>query len=150
MKPLILFAACLVMASNAFGRIGETLEECNTRYGKVTMIGDEAHFKKKGMSIIIWFRDKKAALIKFLADHKMSDVEIDTLLKANGGASEWIKVSETKYKGAWGTADNKVIAWYKENDGFFGLPHLTIVTQQEADLRRKEDEEKDKKTLKDF
>jgi hypothetical protein len=90
----------LAMASPASARLGETVQECRKRYGKEIEVDNEngvMAFEKEGWMIAVMFHKGRAGALSFqhkkepggIFNPKISDVEIATLLKANGGGQEW-------------------------------------------------------------
>jgi len=101
MKTLLfglLLITLLALPRNTQCRIGETLEECKTRYGKpVEIKKDTALFFKNGMTVSAHFVDGKVDQITYyrtdLKDSKKticpSDAEVDILLQANAHEGSW-------------------------------------------------------------
>ena len=88
----------LALPRNSQCRIGETLEECKTRYGKpVEIKKDTALFFKNGMTVSAHFIDGKVDQITYYRtdpkDSKKticpSDAEVDILLQANAHDGSW-------------------------------------------------------------
>lgn len=93
-----LFFAALMITGNAFGRIGETVEQCAARYGAPISVDASTGFhsyQKSGMDIICKFTAGQCAVIVYTHTDRdvlghgseMSSEEIDTLLHANGGTT---------------------------------------------------------------
>ena len=101
MKTLLfglLLITLLALPRNTQCRIGETLEECKTRYGKpVEIKKDTALFFKNGMTVSAHFIDGKVNQITYYRtdpkDSKKticpSDAEVDILLQANAQDGPW-------------------------------------------------------------
>ena len=79
-------------------RIGETLEECKTRYGNPAEIKkDTALFSKNGMTVSVHFIDGRVdAITYYKTDPKNSkkticpsDAEVNILLQANAQDGPW-------------------------------------------------------------
>ena len=94
----LLLVAILALARNTQCRIGETLEQCKTRYGKpVEIKKDRALFLKNGMTVSAHFVDGKVDQITYYRtdpkDSKKklcpSDAEIEILLLANAHDGSW-------------------------------------------------------------
>jgi hypothetical protein len=87
MKYLLLLAL-LTLTANA--RMGETLAECEARYGKGKRVGERVEFAKGDIAITVHFgKDEKCDYIfftayKVLSRRPFSDDERGGLLKANG------------------------------------------------------------------
>ena len=101
MKTLLfglLLIALLAFPQYSQCRIGETLEECKTRYGKpVELKKDTAFFFKNGMTVAAHFINGKVDQITYYKtdpkDSKKticpSDAEVHILLQANAQGSSW-------------------------------------------------------------
>jgi hypothetical protein len=101
MKTLLfglLLITLLALPRNTQCRIGETLEECKTRYGKpVEIKKDTALFFKSGMTVSVHFIDGKVVEIRYYKtdpkDSKKticpSDAEVEILLQANAQDGPW-------------------------------------------------------------
>ena len=94
----LLLVALLALPRNTQCRIGETLEQCKTRYGKpVEIKKDTALFIKNGMTVSAHFVDGKVDQITYYRtdpkDSKKticpSDAEIEILLLANAHDGSW-------------------------------------------------------------
>ncbi len=108
---ILLFLAVTLGFSPLSARVGETLDQCNKRYGKaistpqVYDFGDEAkdlayfNFEKNGIAIQIGFLKGNAADLSFHhtgTTGELTQVEIDTLLAANSGGMTWKPVNDGK------------------------------------------------------
>ena len=94
----LLLVALLALPRSTQCRIGETLEQCKTRYGKPAEIKkDTALFFKNGMTVSAHFVDGKVDQITYYRrdpkDSKKticpSDAEIEILLLANAHDGSW-------------------------------------------------------------
>ncbi len=121
MKTSIVLLFLLALASQASARIGETLEQCVTRYGKaVESGGRSAAFKNGGYSITVSFEHKKAVILHYTKEKKnssgdnaqLSDADIAAILKTNGGEQAWEKVERSMPQDGWRTKDRKMFAEY--------------------------------------
>lgn len=56
MKQLLMYlAVAIALSINAQARLGETLEQCKERYGKIASLSDDMHSAQVGdYSLIIW------------------------------------------------------------------------------------------------
>ena len=91
------------IGNQAIARIGETPKQCLKRYGKPysTKVFPDIKevwnwYLKGGFDIRIFFYDGKAGVISFSklgTSKELSENEIQTLLRANGGKRIWIKSS---------------------------------------------------------
>ena len=101
MKTLLfglLLITFVALPRNTQCRIGETMEECKTRYGKpVEIKKDAALFFKNGMTVSVHFIDGKVDQIRYYkTDPKNSkkticpsDAEANILLRANAPDTSW-------------------------------------------------------------
>ena len=101
MKTLLfglLLITLLALPRNTQCRIGETLEECKTRYGKpVEIKKDTALFFKNGITVSAHFTDGKVDQIAYYRtdpkDSKKticpSNAEVDILLQASARGGSW-------------------------------------------------------------
>jgi hypothetical protein len=103
MRNLIIMAV-LVFPLSAWARLGETVAECNARYGtQATTVGAMAPatqgrgWKKNGMIIMAQFMDGRCHLLVIGKEEQnilgnsaeMSQVERQALLDANSNGSTW-------------------------------------------------------------
>jgi len=143
----------LLMPVFAFTRIGETVEECEARYGKTLgKENNELGFRKGGFWIKVTFYQGIAESVSYIKEGpgiKISDNEIAILLQSNSGGKKWkecvfpVNIKGMKY---WETEDGALIAIYHSFDH---IPDdLFIVTKDSLDRQRakeaKEMEEKEK------
>ena len=122
MKTLLfglLLITLLALPRNTQCRIGETLEECKTRYGKpVEIKKDTALFFKNGMTISAHFIDGKVDQITYYkADPKdskkticPSDAEVDILLQANAQEGPWKMELARRNHAIWWNKDRGLAA----------------------------------------
>jgi hypothetical protein len=110
----LLLITLSVLPRTAQCRIGETLEDCKTRYGKpVEIKKDTALFLKNGISVSVHLASGKVDQITYyktgLKDSKKtispSDAEVNILLQANAQDSQW--KMEVSYR-------NHTMWWNKE------------------------------------
>jgi hypothetical protein len=94
----LVLVTLLALLRSAPCRIGETLQECETRYGKpVESKKDTALFFKNGMTVSAHFIDGKVDSITYYKidpkDSKKTiappDAEVDILLQANAQDTSW-------------------------------------------------------------
>jgi hypothetical protein len=104
-----------------FDIIGKTPDVCHEKFGfpgywDFSFIG----FVEKGFHIKIGFLDKKAVEISlrrvnrdsFGIPKKLTDHEIYTIMKSNGGKIEWTLLSNTLDIKIWLTDDEKLLSTY--------------------------------------
>jgi len=104
MKISLLLIAFLAAASTTKARLGESVEQCQIRYGKpLSNMLDESRsgismYSKNDLSVIIHFLNGKADLIRY-SPGQVSTVDLDLaqyLLKVNGRDKEWDQLTDTK------------------------------------------------------
>lgn len=157
MRHLIpaVFLALLIPAS---ARLGETVEQCRTRYGKETLGEAEANgsgrFQKNGISISVDFRDGKAVEIFFSHEAKgltdiftgLPDATIQGLLDANNGGSEWIEDQSDPIKNIGAKVlkrkDGTAVARWDYSRGSLVITAAEEVRRREAEKKKKAEEEK--------
>ncbi|HBJ83173.1 MAG TPA: hypothetical protein DDZ88_04730 [Verrucomicrobiales bacterium] len=133
----------------AHARIGETIAECEARYGKGEAFKGRYIFKKAPMTIACKFTNDicESMMIfhtktdQFRHPAEMSEVEIEVLLEANGQGSAWTKVEAVSVNKEWKTEDGRVRAAY-----YTFSRELYIITsaEMERDAAAKAAEEKAK------
>lgn len=159
MKTLaFLFALILSAIGPAHARIGETLEECQARYGSATEHSKSegiSLFKKSGYIVTCMVTYGKVSVIVFNKEKQresvfnppLSDEEISTLQKANSGGSEWEETTGQfeHSKRTWKSKDGKLISIYdtvKNTMSFMTMEVIQKTLQSTKD--------KDQEKLKDF
>jgi hypothetical protein len=157
MKTLAFLFALIIPAS---ARIGETVEECRDRYGDPVHIDQKAGsmgFLKSGFLIACQFHKGRVGMIIVIKNQKpgeitighaeLSEVEIETLLKANAGGGEWADTTpqfEFVSK-LWGNEKAKRKAFYNT------IQHtLVFITDEYSDVMAKEKADTEQKKLGDF
>ncbi len=103
-KSLILLAGIMLAISSAQARLGETVDECQTRYGepKRIALNDNktgiATYGKNDLVITIHFLNGKADLIRY-SQGQVTTIDLDLakyLLKKNGRDKEWEQLTKTQ------------------------------------------------------
>lgn len=108
-------------------RIGETPEQCITRYGEPVSRDRQAGqmlFIKNGFAIVADFYEGRCASLLFTkleADvmgqpRQLSDEVTSALLFVNGNGSPWKRQAATKTALAWITEDGSLIAFMRVQD----------------------------------
>jgi len=156
-RTLVLFAIIvfIFIPDRSTARIGETPQKCQERYGKpFTDKEDEiVGYKKSGLYIMIDFYEGKAEMISFrkikqnilrMAE-KLSDNEILTLLKANGGKRVWKIRDSISADKEWETEDGEILAQYSIFENI-----LYISTKDCLDRHAEERKAKEEEKLDDF
>jgi hypothetical protein len=143
MRTLLVFC---VLASPAvvFGRIGETLEQCEERYGKARRSdkfvseGEAYHYVRwwiDGMGICAWFAPGgRCVEIKFTG---VSKVERDKLLEKNKEGQEWHEAKLKGYEAAWVSDDEDTYAFSDKNTSSPDRFTFTIVRRTFWERQRK-------------
>ena len=94
MKQILLL---LLLCAPAFGRLGETKDECEKRYGKpVTIDGKIVKYVKNDFVVAIQFVDDKACFLMFThtdPEKIIGETERDEILKANAGNRQIVNVT---------------------------------------------------------
>jgi len=148
----VLLAVMLFLPACVFARIGETPAQCETRYGKAFKTDTDSgmsFFRKGGFLIMVGFHQGKAGLVSYRKEEtdildnakEMSDNEIETLLKANGGNKKWKKREIISMDKEWQTEDGTLFAQYMTMQNY-----LTVVTKEyieREDAKKKAKEKKD-------
>jgi hypothetical protein len=127
MKPLLCLILSLAFFSFAHARLGETLQECEMRYGALLeKTGDPKNpqfiFKKDGTTIGINFLNGKAAQISYMSP-KFSDLEIQKLLEVNSQGSKW--QPDSKRTQSPSTVYSKEENFIREDQGAYA-EHLVL------------------------
>ncbi|MEI6634897.1 MAG: hypothetical protein WCP22_13925, partial [Chlamydiota bacterium] len=133
----------------ALGRIGETPEQCTSRYGESIKTGEDKSmiFKKSGLLIMVDFYDGKADMINFSKAQrnilgkaeKLSENEIQTLLKSNGADRTWKKRDILSMNEEWETEDGVLLAHLESLENFLIVTTKDHMTRAEAKKKQKED-----------
>jgi hypothetical protein len=153
---IIVLGLVLLLPVRVIARIGETPAQCEARYGKPIKSfegTDSVGVRKAGLRGLVGFHEGKADMIVYEKDppdtssqsNKMSDNEIETLLKTNGGDKKWKNTNTISMSPdvsvvikRWETEDGALIAEYEV------LSNMLIVSTK----GRKEREEKSKEAKK--
>jgi hypothetical protein len=158
-QALLLCALAIMLVSTGWARIGETLAQCEERYGRPSpgkpialLPGSETYsFTKAGMEIFCVLLDEKVVAIQYQKEtkdilghsEKMSDVELQKLLDSNS-------------PGVWKKVHSGVAAIFKSEDNslmarFDRLKNqLFIFTEEANDKLEGNQAEKQKDNLEGF
>lgn len=138
MKLLAFFLALVIPA---FGRLGETIVECDKRYGAPTMgaeSNETRYYLKNGIDIQISFRSKKAVSIHYSAHPewgnilgKLTDDQIVEFLKVTSVGGPWLEIkeaaaSDSLFRKKLVRGDGEAEATWE-----YGTNNLTLTTKQE-------------------
>ena len=139
MKMIMLTGLCLsLFTGSAFARIGETVKECNGRYGKPAyeMKKDKyLVYKKSKFLIYVHFHKGRASRIVYQG--KITDETIKTLQKANSDLV-W-RMTEPNL---WLTSNDSIISHHTPKNF-----RLTVMTMEFFKHLKKEESAHDKKRL---
>jgi len=159
---LILLALFGVPSLNA--RIGETLEECEVRYGppvKGPIIDSSIEgaqqyaFAKSGFEVGVTFHQGKAVVLLFSKLEKdalgnsvaMSKAEIEVFLEANQLGGPWVELPSTQtpfmHKG-WFSPDADTAVYNQTKN------YLVIMSKAYLSLANEAKEQKERQNLEDF
>lgn len=154
MKTL-LAALIFISAVKAQARLGETPQECVTRYGQPISIDKETAmlgFRKEGILIAATFRDNACVLISYMKDvteqnpnggGRFSDAEIEVLLESNAnGGGKW-REPLLSFHDVWINDTSQA-----QHDKISGM--FSVMTLAEKERQAAEKAAQDKKNLEDF
>ena len=145
MKNLIKFLLPVALLGVVEARIGETVEECEKRYGKPKVTPDHHFYKKNGYNIAISFHKGKAHSITYgkISKDKISEHEVLILLKANKSDGKWEKengIGKTDWTNGNLSARNTRM----------GSKTLVILTDEWLDLLIEKSKQEETKQLQGF
>ena len=163
LPPFFILTIALFLAlPSTRAHIGETPEQCDTRYGAPVKVEQETDkhdayraYLKSGFIIIALFHQGICDLVAFQkqerdALHESAEIstnEINILLKSNGENSPWIKGADGMHTVCcWNTENGKISATYDSIQSHC----LNIVTSdylKRQDEKRKSEEAKNLKWL---
>lgn len=140
----------------AHARLGETIAQCEARYGKASTIDKDGvtyFYAKPPMFICCKFVNGVCEVIMLAhlerdvlkTPTKMSAVEIDALLEANGKGSTWNKRGVFVSGDEWQTADGLMVAVYYDRNN-----QLCIMTRAELERLNAAKAAEEKAKLKGF
>lgn len=175
MRPVLL--CFLLLAIPAYARIGETVQEIQTRYGKA-LKGVKAEYpatvagiyEKNGFSIIVGFYQnksyyeqfKKIDLTKKAPALPIDQLEQETLLKANCSGCNWTGhvtgkegfggFSLGKHETVYDRSDGLAKATYNDKTMTLVIRSVMVENQDEENKKKREADEKKRQQegLKDF
>jgi hypothetical protein len=103
----------LIFATCAFARIGETLDECKSRYGSAGQIAaDQFTFQSGQLSIVVHIRNGRPVQEDFApqSGNVLSEVDFTQLLQENSEGSSWELTGETATYASYLRKDGKATA----------------------------------------
>lgn len=129
MKVTVLFP--LLCLSTAFARIGETLDECEARYGSKTgsVAADQITFQRGGITIIVRVRDGRSIQEDFApeAGGRLSESQIEQLLNENAEGSTWERNGETPVETDYFRKDGKASARAAKEGAELTMKHAQLI-----------------------
>jgi hypothetical protein len=113
----------LLVPTMAAARVGETIRECDARYGKPTqaeagpIVADsvERTYFKEGFTIEVLFVDGRAETISYLHPSAFTDEQITKLLNNNAQGEVWAEKpnGSSGVYGSWETPKGATAAYFK-------------------------------------
>jgi hypothetical protein len=98
-NAILFWALVLASASPTFARIGETLDECQQRYGSATgdVSASDITFRRDSVIIVIHFRRGKSFQEDFAPESgaRLNEAQIKQFLDENAEGSTWEANGET-------------------------------------------------------
>ena len=125
MKPasILAFLCFLTLPSVAFSRIGETIEQCEGRYGAHlkamdgddVMITESRLYTKNGFNVIVGFSKGICHLCVYtkMDGSALTEVEQKSLLQAEAGSSSWQLLRDFSMNTKWQRLDGESLAQYE-------------------------------------
>ena len=145
---LTAIAAAALTTSTLFARIGETEEECAARYGEpIKKFPDNRFlFQKSDLGIIITFFNGKADAIVYRKiatnvlgkGEKISENEVEILLKSNSGGVPWKKRAVISMNRNWETENGEVFATYLTFENLLMVGTKDHLAREKAEKAAKE------------
>lgn len=145
---IVIILVLLTSATTTTARIGETLAQCQVRYGKEIRTADGLSiFIKAGFYIMVQFYEGKADSILFRkVEQNILDIpveispnEIQNILKQNGGGLAWKETNEIIIGSSWVTEDGNLLAGYRAMDCNLCIFTLDHTLRNLAKKKAKED-----------
>ena len=114
MKKFLPLVLTLVLADVSQARIGETLDECKSRYGSLSgQLGpDEFTFNRDSVTIIVHLINGRSVREDFVpeAGKVLSAAQVDALMRENAEGSTWEILGETASVINYSRADKRATA----------------------------------------
>jgi hypothetical protein len=137
---LLLLLLAILPSSLLHAEIGATPQQCISRYGtpeRDTMKEKSLlYFRKGGLCMIAHFYQGRCDLLSIFSEREsmgfpeeLSDEQVTSLLKSEGGFSEWIAAPRFTINGVWRTPDGKLIAVYDT------MRHKLVIMTHDAYVR---------------
>jgi hypothetical protein len=168
-QRILCCALAVTLSSTGWARLGETLEQCEARYGLATRTLDApdslnapgalvCFFSRAGFKIVATFHNGKAGVIFFEKEEQdasgnpmeISQTEVESLLESNNAGKSWQPASARE--AGWNFNDK---AWLLEDKSALAVHdksnHRLVFTSIEfAELQDKVRAAKEEKSLEGF
>lgn len=140
----LLLLLAILPSSLLHAEIGATPQQCISHYGtpERDALKERAmlYFRKSGLCTIAHFYQEHCDLLSIFSEkesmgfpEELSDERITSLLKSEGGFSEWIAAPRFTINGVWRTPDGKLIAVYDTmRHKLVIMTHAAYVREQRA------------------
>ena len=138
----------VAFTSSAFARLGETLQQCEQRYGKPAQSdATSLTFQKSGFFLIVYFFEGKCDKITYRKVEQnalgkgveISDNELSQLMQLNAGGRQWKKINLISMDKVWQTEDGEIFAKYETIGGFLVIAIKDNINRANAAQKSKED-----------
>lgn len=148
--PIVLVVSLILCGASALARLGETFDQCETRYGIAEPIKATApatttyRFTSHGFLILIGFFEGRAHYLVFGKDveseplatyldrKEFSETEITVLLDANKGTNTWKEIDHIAATRDWTRSDQRAVASYSRSQYIFMLASKEYVDRSAA------------------
>ncbi len=155
MKTTLVLICSLVLPQISFARLGETLDQCEARYGRktgelVAVAGVDSAtekvftFIKDHINIAVVFRDDVSIREVFTAQpgDSLSESRVEDLLNANADGSTWKMTVESVASGwrKYERTDGKALAAYEWENTSFGRRGKSLNIRAWKDVAKKASE----------
>lgn len=139
-------AFLFLLMATAFGRLGETVAECDARYGKPTLSREDYRwYEKTGISIHARFRGGKACEIGFsaVASWKnlrgaLTEGQISGILELLAVGGPWKEVAVVGKEAVDSMFQKTLVRGDGQVEAVWDYPtgHLTLTTRQELKIQQ--------------
>jgi len=139
-KNIITILTVLALSTLAHARIGETVAQCDARYGELLKNGENGrHYNKSGFVVFVNIDKKgKCGKIHYFkkSDENISTLELKALMRANG--TGWVERVGTERLKIW--KNNSRVAYLLEGKTLY-VYTLAYEAEEDAEAERKKVEE---------
>lgn len=136
MITLIIVSFAFVSQANA--RLGETMEQCEKRYGEYYDFTTDQKlngyfYMKNDYKVVAYFIEGVCQRIDYGKENSsggkepLGKKEIEVFLSSNAQNSEWVVISDSN----WARKDEKAVALYYESEYYFVITTTTWIKDQE-------------------